>query len=96
MFLYDRLYRCLDLVLVSDITWTAPNISISSWRWQCFDGFIDIVDFSADDVDRASMEKERFGDGVADTCGSTTYQCQFAFKKIILKDWRHVYVLSCY
>lgn len=67
----NSLNSVLDGLLIPDITWTAKDIVIGGLFFESLNGFVNVLDFAADDVDSGAVEEELFGDFVADASSTT-------------------------
>lgn len=90
MFLDNIFDGLLYLIFFPDITRAAIDFFVSSLFSEAFDGFIDVIDLSADNIDCGSMLKEVFGNTITDASGTTADQDHFAFEKFRTEDRGHL------
>lgn len=86
MFLYNIFDCLLDFSLFSDIARAAPYVFVASLFGQRFDCFVNVLYFSADNVDRCAVIQKLFGYFVADAGCSTTDECEFSFEEGWVED----------
>lgn len=76
----------LNSFLIPYIAWASKYAVIGSFCFECLNSFIDVLDFSANDIDSGTMQKELFWNLVTDAGCSSTNQNDFSLVDVWLEN----------